>query len=45
MQEITATIEESVPVHLDIRQIAAPEFETAPELTALPLEIDEPSGT
>ncbi|NYI42286.1 DNA recombination protein RmuC [Demequina lutea] len=32
MQEITATIEESVPVHLDIRQIAAPEFETAPEL-------------
>ena len=45
MQEITATIEESVPVHLDIRQIAAPEFETAPELTALPLEIDEPPGT
>jgi len=27
MQEITATIEESVPVHLDIRQIAAPELE------------------
>jgi DNA recombination protein RmuC len=45
MQEITAAIEESVPVHLDIRQIAAPEFETAPEQTALPLEIDEPPGT
>jgi len=42
MQEITATIEESVPVHLDIRQIAAPELEAD---SGSDVELDEsPSG-
>ncbi len=45
MQEISATIEESVPVHLDIRQISAPEPNGASDV-ASDVEHDEapPAG-